>query len=64
MIEWHWLWALWLLPLPIIMRLIPAVKRDEAALKVPSFTLWQNDFGQYQVGSTKVNFAWPLPCLL
>jgi len=64
MIEWHWLWALWLLPLPIIMRLIPAVKRDEAALKVPSFTLWRNDFGQYQVGSTKVNFAWLLPCLI
>ena len=64
MIEWHWLWALWLLPLPIIMRLIPAVKRDEAALKVPSFTSWQHDFGQYQVGSTKVNFAWLLPCLI
>lgn len=64
MIEWHWLWALWLLPLPIIMRLMPAVKREQAALKVPSFTLWQNDFGQYQGANSKANIAWLLPCLI
>ena len=42
MIDWHWPWAFYLLPLPlIIFWLLPKVKQQEAALKVPNLALWQ-----------------------
>lgn len=41
MIEWQWPWAFLLAPLPLLAYwLIPAVKRTEAALKVPDLALW------------------------
>jgi Ca-activated chloride channel family protein len=39
MFEFAWLWALWLLPLPLLVLLLPAKKRGQAAaLRVPSLT--------------------------
>ncbi|MFT2091267.1 vWA domain-containing protein [Paraglaciecola sp. 2405UD69-4] len=39
MLEFEWLWAFYLLPLPILMFFLPAKKQgQEAALKVPSLT--------------------------
>jgi len=37
MLEWQWMWALWLLPLPILMWWLskPPVDQERAALKVP-----------------------------
>jgi len=37
MLEWEWIWALWLLPLPILVWWLfkPATQQNSAALKVP-----------------------------
>ena len=37
MLEWQWMWALWLLPLPVIVWWLfkPAAQQNSAALKVP-----------------------------
>ncbi len=35
--EFEWPWLLWLAPLPLLMRLLPAQKREQAALRVPFF---------------------------
>ena len=65
MIEWHWPWAFYLLPLPIVFYLLlPKVKLQEAALKVPSLSLWSNH--QTNTGLNS-NSSWPsflLPSLL
>lgn len=37
MLELQWPWLLWLAPLPLLMLLLPAQKREEAALRVPFF---------------------------
>lgn len=65
MIDWHWPWAFYLLPLPLlIFWLLPKVKRQEAALKVPSLSLWKTSTSSTQIKSDN---AWPsfiLPVLL
>lgn len=65
MIDWHWPWAFYLLPLPLLLFwLLPQVKKQEAALKVPDLTIWQTTTvsSHLQQGN-----AWPkliLPSLL
>jgi Ca-activated chloride channel family protein len=65
MIDWHWLWAFYLLPLPLlIFWLIPKVKRQEAALKVPNLSLWQTSSNAAHI---QTEHSWPsmiLPALL
>jgi len=65
MIDWHWLWAFYLLPLPlIIFWAIPKVKRQEAALKVPNLSLWQTSSNAAHI---RTEHSWPsiiLPALL
>ncbi|HCM06075.1 MAG TPA: BatB protein [Oceanospirillales bacterium] len=65
MIDWHWPWAFYLLPLPLlIFWVLPKVKRQEAALKVPSLSLWKTSTSSAQIQSDN---AWPsfiLPALL
>lgn len=65
MIEWHWPWAFFLLPLPLVIAwLLPKVKRQEAALKVPDLTLWQVSNSRSYIKGQR---SWPsyiLPSLL
>lgn len=65
MLEWHWPWAFYVLPLPIVFYLLlPKVKQQEAALKVPSLSLWNSQQTNTQGHSNK---SWPsflLPSLL
>lgn len=65
MIDWHWPWAFYLLPLPLIMFwLLPRVNQQEAALKVPNLSLWQTSSSSGQIQSQQ---SWPrliLPALL
>jgi Ca-activated chloride channel family protein len=65
MIDWHWPWAFFLLPLPlIIFWLLPKVKHQEAALKVPNLEFWQTSA---QVAQVNTQHSWPslvLPLLL
>jgi Ca-activated chloride channel family protein len=65
MIDWHWPWAFSLLPLPLIVFwLLPKVKQQEAALKVPNLALWQTSNRSAQIHSQQ---TWPsliLPLLL
>lgn len=65
MIDWHWPWVFYLLPLPLlIFWVLPKVKRQEAALKVPSLSLWKTSDTSTQIKSDN---AWPsfiLPALL
>jgi Ca-activated chloride channel family protein len=65
MIDWHWPWAFFLLPLPLIVFwLLPKVKQQEAALKVPNLELWQTSTQVAQIQSQQ---TWPslvLPLLL
>jgi Ca-activated chloride channel family protein len=65
MIEWHWLWAFYLLPLPLlIFWLIPKVKRQEAALKVPNLAVWKTSSNAAHI---QAESSWPnmiLPALL
>lgn len=42
--EWHWSWAFFLLPLPLLAHwLLPPVKRRSSALNVPSLALFPGD---------------------
>jgi|TARA_B110001454_G_scaffold2204_1_gene2016 Ca-activated chloride channel homolog len=65
MIDWHWPWAFYLLPLPLlIFWILPKVKRQEAALKVPSLSLWETSTNSAHI---KTENTWPtliLPTLL
>lgn len=65
MIDWHWPEAFYLLPLPlIIFWLLPKVKQQEAALKVPNLSLWQTSTHAAHIQTQQ---AWPslvLPLLL
>lgn len=65
MIDWHWPWAFYLLPLPLIFFwFLPKVKQQEAALKVPNLSLWKTSTQTSQKHSQS---AWPsliLPILL
>ncbi len=65
MIDWHWPWAFYLLPLPLVIYwLLPQVKQQAAALKVPDLTLWQTHPIQSPLQSQS---TWPkliLPSLL
>lgn len=65
MIDWHWPWAFFLLPLPLfIFWILPKVKRHEAALKVPSLSLWKTSSSSAQI---KTDSSWRsliLPALL
>lgn len=65
MVEWQWPWAFYLLPLPFLMFwLLPKVKQQEAALKVPNLSLWQASQTSATFHSQK---TWPsliLPSLL
>lgn len=65
MIDWHWPWAFYLLPLPlVIFWLLPKVKQQEAALKVPDLALWKTSSATSNIQSQQ---AWPqliLPTLL
>jgi Ca-activated chloride channel family protein len=65
MIDWHWPWAFYLLPIPLIMYwLLPIVKRQEAALKVPDISLWKTS---QAIGHGQAQKTWPkwiLPSLL
>ena len=62
MIEWQWPWAFLLLPLPLLVYwLMPAVKRNEAALKVPDLNLWatNNDSDLSPVPSSAISALLP-----
>ena len=65
MIDWHWPWAFFLLPLPlVIFWLLPKVKRQEAALKVPNLSMWKTSSNAAHI---KTGHSWPsllLPALL
>lgn len=65
MIDWHWPWAFYLLPLPLLMLwLLPRVKQQEAALKVPDLSLWKTSHASSSIEGRK---TWPkliLPSLL
>ena len=65
MIDFHWPWAFYLLPLPLIFFwLLPKVKQQEAALKVPNLSLWKTSSQSAQI---KTQQGWPslvLPLLL
>lgn len=65
MIDWHWPWAFFLLPLPlVIFWLFPKVKQQEAALKVPDLALWKTSGTATNIQS---QHTWPqfiLPVLL
>ena len=65
MIDWHWPLAFYLIPLPLlIFWLLPNVKRQEAALKVPNLSLWRTSSNAAHI---KAERSWPsmiLPGLL
>jgi len=65
MIDWHWPLAFYLLPLPLlIFWLLPNVKRQEAALKVPNLSLWRTSSNAAYIQTDR---SWPsmiLPALL
>lgn len=65
MIDWHWPWAFFLLPLPLLFFwILPKVKQQEAALKVPSLALWQTSTQSAQIHTQR---TWPsliLPAVL
>lgn len=65
MIDWHWPWAFFLLPLPLlIFWVLPKVKRQEAALKVPNLSMWKTSSNTAHI---KTEQTWPslfLPALL
>lgn len=65
MFEWHWPWAFYLVPLPLILFwLLPIVKRQEAALKVPNISLWKTNQGASHAYSQKSWPKWVIPSLL
>lgn len=46
-LSWHWPWAFYLLPLPIIIRLLlPSKEQPQAALRVPNIGEWQQATAQ------------------
>ena len=65
MIDWHWPWAFFLLPLPLfIFWILPKVKRQEAALRVPNLSIWKTSSNAAHI---KTEHSWPsmiLPALL
>ncbi len=65
MIDWHWPWTFYLLPLPLLFFwLLPKVKQQEAALKVPDLKLWQTSQASTHIQTQQ---SWPsllLPALL
>ena len=65
MIDWHWPWAFFLLPLPLlIFWILPKVKRQEAALRVPNLSMWKTSSNAAHI---KTEHSWPnliLPTLL
>jgi Ca-activated chloride channel family protein len=65
MIDWHWPWAFFLLPLPLlIFWILPKVKRQEAALRVPNLSMWKTSSNAAHI---KTEHSWPnliLPALL
>ena len=65
MIDWHWPLAFYLLPLPLLIYwILPNVKRQEAALKVPNLSLWRTSSDAAYI---KTERSWPsmiLPALL
>lgn len=65
MIDWHWPWAFYLLPLPLVFFwLLPKVKKQEAALRVPDISLWQTSASHTSLQQAN---NWPkliLPSLL
>lgn len=65
MIDWHWPWAFYLLPIPlVIFWLMPIVKRQEAALKVPDLSLWKTSQALSHSPSKSTWVKWILPGLL
>jgi len=63
--EFHWLWAFLLLPLPIIIRLlIPAIKRQSAALRVPSPVLLPQQNAETTDTPQRDTVSWILLSLL
>lgn len=65
MIDWHWPWAFYLLPIPlVIFWLMPIVKRQEAALKVPDLSLWKTSQALSHGSSISTWPKWILPSLL
>jgi Ca-activated chloride channel family protein len=65
MIDWHWPWAFYLLPLPLLMFwILPRVKQQEAALKVPDLSLWQASNSSSAIHTPKTWTKFILPSLL
>lgn len=65
MIDWHWPWAFFLLPLPlVIFWLLPKVKRQEAALKVPNISLWKGSDSNPMIKGDSSWVSYVLPTLL
>jgi len=65
MIEWQWPWAFYLLPLPLLVYwLLPAVERNEAALKVPDLSPWGTQTHSQQTGMPVRPSAGIIPALI
>ena len=52
MLELHWPWLLWLLPLPLLMSLLPAEPSRDGALRVPFFSRVRDLETQRQTGAS------------
>lgn len=52
MLELHWPWLLWLLPLPLLMSLLPSEPSRDGALRVPFFNRVRDLETQRQTGSS------------
>jgi len=52
MLELHWPWLLWLLPLPLLMSLLPSEPSRDGALRVPFFSRVRDLETQRQTGSS------------
>ena len=64
--EFHWPWALLLLPLPWLVRwILPATHREQAALKVPAIHQWQQQQADTMTTPTRHAFSpWILPLVM
>ena len=63
--QFHWLWAFTLLPLPLLLRLlIPAVKRQSSALKVPVPTLLPQQNSEHSDAPERDALSWILLVIL
>ncbi|WP_419810183.1 vWA domain-containing protein [Bacterioplanoides sp.] len=64
-LSWHWPWAFLLLPLPWVIRaFIPKVKTQQAALRVPSLSLWNQQHAPQNQPIRGQGSQWLFPLLI